>query len=159
VEEKIIKQFGNNTNERIIELLLRLESDASRLFKPFFGEFAKSHGEYTRWLGGVFSEYVKIARRRIDLFNILGLDWITIHYDTRHSADFGSEPETWIAKGIPLASYMVKYESILQVNPGQKPPYVAIFTETQKNIRPVIVILGYDVDEQTKMKGTFNVRG
>jgi signal transduction histidine kinase len=143
--------------ERRIELILNHHVSLFEAFVGLTEEFKKYHDEYNQWL----TERITNAfnkRQFIDEFLDIGIDWVTLHYKTRHIPDGWSLRGEWVQAGLPLKDYMRRYEKKLKVYTGDQSPYISYFSRKISKSETPLQILFHEDNENELPEGWLCVR-
>ena len=98
----------------------------STIFSRLPEEFHKNHNDYYNWL----SEKIELTFQEPSIKNIMseiGIDWVTIHYRTRHICEDWAQHGEWIQVGIPIVQELKTHFKELQVYKNHISPYISIF--------------------------------
>ena len=170
------KNSSNENGESFIqkiELLTDYPGLLSDVFAGLSNEFKKQHDDYCEWLIKIITKIFKshpdaqkaqesdrpevIKLKLLDQLVIMGIDWLTVHYKTRHPVEGWSKYGEWVQEGVPIqiaeacqedqkgVSPLGKYSDKLKVYPGTRSPYISYFS--QKVVRkgePVRILLQKD---------------
>jgi signal transduction histidine kinase len=169
-----VKQFIEK-----IELLTEYPSLLSNLFTNLSTEFKAQHDNYCEWLMETITKIFKfhpgaqkaqesdgpevIKLKLLDQLVDMGIDWLTMHYKTRHPIEGWSKYGEWVQEGAPIQydeacqenqkphedqkgrSPLGKYSHILKVYAGTRSPYISYFSQkVVKKGEPVRILLQKD---------------
>lgn len=93
--------------------------------------FQASHDEYCLWMDTTLKQTF-LAENVRDVLEALNVDWLTLHYKSRHSRSRWSARGEWIQEGLPFKEYMARYEKDLQVYRSEEPPYFRGYDEPER---------------------------
>ena len=117
-----------NNSDIVTELVLSSSALLAKELRELSTKFENDHDSYLKWLNVKIYEIFK-NRELVNALSFLKIDWITIHYRTRHPIDRFSKNKEWLQCGIPILHYMEKYKDVFQVYQGDESPYITYFAE------------------------------
>ncbi len=124
----------------------------SETFRGLSKEFRNDHDQYSIWLKEKIVECIKK-----DVFfgglSELEIDWLTIHYRTRHPVQEWSKNRAWLQSAFPISEPMRKYGKDLRVYEKGESPYITYFAQEIPGRRLPLQILFHEGDSLIKQKG------
>jgi len=142
----------NVSDSSLIELILSSSALFSQELSELSTKFESDHDSYLNWLNAKIYNIFK-KQELVNALRFIGIDWVTIHYRTRHPIDRFAKNKEWLQCGIPIFSYMEKYENVFQVYQGDESPYITYFAqEVLKRGEPIKIIF-YDKSQMESIPG------
>ncbi len=79
----------------------------------------------------------------ISALRAVGIDWLTLHYRSRHPRQPWETTGEWIQVGLPLAAYMAELRDAISAYSEGQSPYIESFSPyLSRSGRPLQIILG-----------------
>jgi len=126
-------------SEQILKTVIKIPALLADCFTDMSREFEKDHNYYCDWLKKNIKEAFQKKELK-EIFEILQIDWLTLHYSTRHMVHESSESGEWIQIGIPLQSMQIPIEK-LQAYQSKLSPYISFFKEkVSKSGNPIKIL-------------------
>jgi signal transduction histidine kinase len=101
--------------------------------------FEEDHASYIGWLRDEFRKTLRDKKVHTALLSFK-VDWVTLHYNSRHPAPVGATRADWLQVGFPVSPSMQKYGGALLVNRRTTPPYLR-FTGNVMQGSSVVILL------------------
>lgn len=107
--------------------------------------FAQTHDDYCELMR---TEIQRVLKASGSILSGYGVDWVNLHYKSRHIRDEWSSNTEWINVSVPLDTRLGSLTSLPQVYNGQEPPYFRGLEAAQPSQAITKVIFTSDQSEQ-----------